>query len=98
MACSEGKPYNFKLNFKRMYKEDDLQCKLGCSHLDSQENILKCEIIKVISPIHLDQSCYDNIFGRHVARINEAAKVLARAIEIRSNMLNPDIEEDDIAE
>ena len=63
--------------------------------MDSQENILKCDVIKVMSPIQLDQSCYDNIFGRHVARIDEAAKVLARAMEIRSNILNPDIEEED---
>ena len=90
--------YDFKLNFKRMYKEDDLQCKLGCSHTDSQENILKCEIIKVTSPIQLDQSCYENIFGRNVTRINEAAKVLSRAMEIRSNILNPITEDDETAQ
>ena len=91
--------YDFKLNFKRMYKEDDLLCKLGCSHIDSQDNILKCDVIKIISPEHLNQSCYENIFGRQVARIKEAATALAAAMEIRNDLLNPiPTDEDDAAQ
>ena len=90
--------YDFKMNFKKMYKEDDYLCKLGCTHIDSQDNILKCDVINVISPVQLKQSCYENIFGRQVARIKEAANVLASAMEIRSNLLNPITTENDTAQ
>ena len=90
--------YDFKMNFKKMYKENEYLCKLGCIHSDSQDNILKCDVIKVISPVQLNPACYQNIFGRQVARIKEAANVLASAMEIRSNLLNPITTENDTAQ
>ena len=73
----------------KMYKDNDTKCKLGCSHIDSQDNVLKCDAIKALSAEKLDQSCYENIFGRNIVQINEAAKVLAKAMEIREAIVNP---------
>ena len=86
--------FDFKLNFSKMYKDNDTKCKLGCSHIDSQDNVLKCDAIKALSAEKLDQSCYENIFGRNIVQINEAAKVLAKAMEIREAIVNPITTED----
>ena len=44
-------------------------------------------------------TCYENIFGRQVARIKEAATALAAAMEIRNDLLNPITpDEDDAAQ
>lgn len=39
---------NFKCNFKN--GNNDISCELGCKEDDSQENILKCQVIKFHLP------------------------------------------------
>ena len=84
----------FKMNFKNRYQENDLLCKLGCSHPDSQDNMLKCEVIIEQSPYKLDDKCYANIFGRNVSLVKQAAETLSMARDIREDILNPVIDDD----
>ena len=79
----------FKLNFKNRYQENDLQCKLGCLHLDDQDYFLKCDVINEQSQRQIDNACYYNIFSRNVTRVKQAVEVLSTAMDIRLNLLNP---------
>ena len=86
----------FKLNFKNRYEENDLQCKLGCLHLDDQDYLLKCDVIKEQSQCQINNNeCYSNIFGRNVSLIKETAEVLSMAMDTRLNLLTPDNEDDE---
>ena len=78
---------DFKYNFKNMYQENDLQCRLGCSHIDTQENILKCDVINEKAQPNL--VVYNNIFSNKTNLVKEAANALIKAMDIRSNILNP---------
>ena len=52
---------NFRSNFS--HGNEDLTCPMGCLHLDSQENILKCEIIQDNIDIDISSVNYFNIFS-----------------------------------
>ena len=78
---------DFKYNFKNMYQESDLQCKLGCSHIDTQDNILKCDVIT--EKAQPNNEVYSNIFSNKANLVKEAAEALIKAMDIRSNILNP---------
>lgn len=76
----------FKSNFKN--GSDNVQCPLGCQHDDTQENVLKCEVIKLHLPAIEKSNCmYKDIFSKDLKKVNNIINLLTKALKIRENIL-----------
>ena len=58
-------------------------------HLDSQENLFNCQVIRDHCPdIKNNKSCqYSDIFGQDVEKMRETVKLLKQAMETRKKLL-----------
>ena len=77
---------NFKSNFS--HGQPDLSCPLGCSHVDSQENILKCQVVQ--KKMDGSSANYFNIFSKNVELILATIAVLQKAVDIRDKITEAD--------
>lgn len=76
---------NFRSNFS--HGNEDLTCPMGCLHLDSQENILKCEIIQDNIDIDVSSVNYFNIFSSDIQKMKLTFEVLQKVMKIRKEIV-----------
>ena len=77
---------NFKNNFKN--GNDDISCVLGCPHDDSQENLLKCEVVKSsLTEVQTTKVKYLDIFSRNILKIKSSSLLLDKAFKVRESIL-----------
>ena len=82
---------NLKCNFKN--GNDDISCALGCNEDDSQENILKCQIIKDNLPEILTTKVnYFDIFSNDITKMISAGALLSKAFKVRETIIDRDKE------
>ena len=78
---------NFKTNFRN--GNNNLSCTLGCKHEDSQENVLKCEVVQsVVTEITTANVQYLDIFSKHVSKIKSTELLLDKAFKARQSILD----------
>ena len=77
---------NFRLNFKN--GSDNVLCPLGCQHEDSQENFLKCDVLKLHLPEIATTNCsYMDIFSNNPTKMKNIATLLNKAFKIRESLI-----------
>ena len=76
---------NFKANFKN--GNDNISCPLGCGHDDSQDYLLKCEVVKASLKENQTNSQYMDIFSSNCSKIKQSGLLLEKAYKIRESIL-----------
>jgi hypothetical protein len=67
---------DLRMNYKQMYKKEDLRCPLKCIQLDSQQHLLVCPKIENNRVTTPDSPVYDDLFSEEVKKIIRAAIIL----------------------
>ena len=76
---------NFKSNFKN--GNNDISCIFGCTHDDSQEDLLKCEGIKsTITEIDKTKFKYLDIFLCDLSKLKATILLLQKAFKVRESI------------
>ena len=79
-----------KINYKRKFSQaeqisnNDLLCPLGDNHLDSEENILKCENLKTDNDSDLK---FSDLFSKDEEKVAKTLKQFYKKWKIRQQML-----------
>ena len=77
----------FRANFS--HGNLDLTCPLGCLHIDSQENVLKCKVIQDHIDVDINDINYFNIFSNNVQKVKLTIEVLQNTDKIRKEIEGP---------
>ena len=85
---------NVKENFKSMYQNQNLLCKLCQNENETQYHLLECEkLIEMCSELYNDEIVNSNdIFGDLPKQIR-AAKLYEKVLEVRENLIQKSKEE-----
>ena len=63
-------------------------CPLGCDHIDNQESLLTCDIIKMNNfDVLTSDIKYDDVFGKNIEKIGKAVSLLDKALRTRETLL-----------
>ena len=63
-------------------------CPLGCDHIDNQESLLTCDIIKMNNfEVMTSDIKYDDVFGENSEKIGNAVSLLDKALRTRETLL-----------
>ena len=80
---------DLKINYKQMYKNEDLMCPLKCIHLDTQKHLLVCPKIESSLVSTSDAPVYEDLFSEEVNKVKSLANILEekfRRGEVKQNL------------
>ena len=75
-----------KNNYRNLYKEDDLLCKLCAASICNQEHIMNCTVIQKsfkTDDISIDKVVYTDIFNEDIRKQKAVATLYKYVLEIR---------------
>ena len=76
---------NVKSNFKN--GNEDISCIFGCTHVDSQENLFQCEVVKISIPeINKTKCKYLDIFSSDLSKLIASILLLQKAFKVRESI------------
>ena len=81
---------NCKINYRNLYREDDLLCKLCVAKTCTQEHIMQCKVIQEgfkTEEISQGKVLYSDIFHSDVRKQKTIATLYKYLLEIRTKML-----------
>ena len=80
---------NIKNDFRGMFP--DVDCPLGCRHIDSLPNILKCPVLQAhmrTNNVAIDAVKYEDIFSPDIVKQKQVTELFAQCLEIREIIQN----------
>ena len=78
---------DLKMNFKRMYKSEELSCPLECNELDTQQHLLICQKIQSKVLANKSTPVYEDLFSKEVKKQVCIAAVLEERLKTRNKMV-----------
>ena len=78
---------DLKMNFKRMYKSEELSCPLECKELDTQQHLLNCQKIQSTVLAIKSTPGYEDLFSIEVKKQVCVAAVLEQRLKTRNKMV-----------
>jgi hypothetical protein len=77
---------DLRVNYKQMYKNEDLMCPLKCIQLDSQQHLLVCPKIESTLVSTSDSPVYEDLFSEEVNKVKNLANILEEKFRKRRSL------------